>query len=231
MRSIRHIRRRRASPALSDRSRHGGKRPGDASNRTLALDRAAEWLLAQPVLDRMLAGALRHPRLLAALVAIVGTALTAWSIAPFWRGDAAMVSVERGTTITSVPSAGDDILRLIAAYNQASAVAAAQGRADLLAPYLAPDGPAWQAVQQEYARRAISGERREATLARWGVLKAAIDTDTAVVETQEQWDVVTTAGGSVVSSRRGMLLRNAYTLRRDTGGWRILDVATTVLID
>ncbi|NWG20230.1 MAG: hypothetical protein HXY39_07860 [Chloroflexi bacterium] len=231
MRSTRHVRRQRSSPAFSDRSRHSGKRPDDAGNRTLALDRATEWLLAQPAFDRILASALRHPRLLVALVAIAGTALTAWSIAPFWRGDAGTVPAADSAAITPAPSSGDDALRLIAAYNQASAVAAAQGRADLLAPYLAPDGPAWRAVQQEYARRAISGERREATLARWGVLKAAIDTDTAIVETQEQWDVVTIAGGDIVSSRRGVLLRNAYMLRLDAGGWRIVDVATTVLMN
>ena len=65
------------------------------------------------------------------------------------------------------------------------------------------------------------------------MLRIAVAGDTATVETQEQWDDITSVGGQVVASRRGILTRNTYTLRRSQsmGSWLITDVATTTLIN
>jgi hypothetical protein len=107
------------------------------------------------------------------------------------------------------------------------------GRVDVLAPYLAPDSQTWAEIQAEYQRRAARGEAHEPALTRWGVLRIAVAGDTATVETQEQWDVITSVGGHIVASRRGILTRNTYTLRHfpSTGSWLITDVATTTLIN
>ncbi len=88
-------------------------------------------------------------------------------------------------------------------------------------------------VQAEYARRATRGETHEPALTRWGVLRIAVDGNSATVETQEQWDDITSIGGQVISSRRGILTRNTYTLRRapDPARWLITDVATTTIIN
>jgi hypothetical protein len=126
-----------------------------------------------------------------------------------------------------------DVLNVVAAYNQASIAAAIVGRADVMAPYLAPDGATWAAVQAEYRRRAMRTETHDPALTRWGVLRIAVDSDTATVETQEQWDDVMSVGGQVVSSKRGILTRNTYTLRRAShlNRWLITDVTTTTIIN
>lgn len=132
---------------------------------------------------------------------------------------------EQGQTATEAA------LTVIAAYNQASIAAAQTGDVTVLAPYLAPDGTAWTQTQAEYERRASRGEFVTAALIRWGVLDAAVDGATAMITTQEQWDVITTIGGTVISSRRGVVTRNVYTLTLDEAGdWRIVDVATTTLV-
>ncbi|MEN9933895.1 MAG: hypothetical protein RLZZ387_474, partial [Chloroflexota bacterium] len=85
--------------------------------------------------------------------------------------------------------------------------------------------------QAEFARRAQRGETSDAALVRWGVLRSVVDGDTALIETQEQWDVITSVGPSVVSSRRGVLVRNRYQLRRAAPGtWQIATVETTPVI-
>jgi hypothetical protein len=101
----------------------------------------------------------------------------------------------------------------------------------VLAPYLAADGEAWREVQGEFERRARQGETSDAQLVRWGVLRTTITGDAARVETQEQWDVITSVGPAVMSSRRGVLVRNEYELRRGAAGvWQIAAVTTTPVI-
>ena len=46
-------------------------------------------------------------------------------------------------------------------------------------------------VQAEYQRRISTGEIHHPALTRWGILRVAIDADTGIVETQEQWDDLT----------------------------------------
>src|SRR5262249_6493318 len=101
-----------------------------------------------------------------------------------------------------------------------------------MAPYLAADGKAWAEVQAEYARRATRGETHDPALTRWGVLKISGDATTAIVETQEQWDDIASVGGEVVSSRRAVLTRNTYPLRRSPslGRWLIITVTSSVMI-
>jgi hypothetical protein len=125
-----------------------------------------------------------------------------------------------------------DLVAVVAAYNQASITAALLGRPDVMAPYLAPDGTAWAEVQAEFARRATRGETHEAALTRWGVLREEITGDTARVETQEQWDDITSVGGVVISSRRGLLTHNTYELRRaaTSGRWQITKVTSVSVI-
>jgi hypothetical protein len=127
----------------------------------------------------------------------------------------------------------EDVLNVVATYNQASIAAAVLGRPDPMTPYLAPDGKTWAEVQAEYQRRATRGETHNPALSRWGVLQIVVDADTATLETQEQWDDVVSIGGQVVSSQRGILTRNSYTLRRSPslGRWLITDVASTTLIN
>lgn len=199
-------------------------------------DQALRWLLARPSLDRLLTAALRYPRALAIAAIGAGAALAIWqidalqSIPEAAPGLARVADVAAHQTPLPTTAPVDEAVRLLAAYNQASALAAARGQAALLEPYLAPDGPAWQLVMAEYARRASAGERRDAALVRWGVLQSDITSAGGWIDTQEQWDVVVTVGGRIVSSRRGVLTRNRYWLRRDADGWRIVDAATTEVI-
>jgi len=125
------------------------------------------------------------------------------------------------------------VIDLVATYNQASITAAVLGRADAMAPYLAPDGTAWAEVQAEYQRRAMRDETHNPALTRWGILRVVVDSDAATVETQEQWDDQTSVGGQVVSSRRGILTQNIYELRRapSTERWLITTITTTNIID
>jgi hypothetical protein len=127
----------------------------------------------------------------------------------------------------------EEVLNVVAAYNQASITAAVLNRVDVLAPYLAPDGTTWAEVQAEYQRRATRGETHDPALMRWGVLRTAVDGDTATVETQEQWDDVMSVGGQAVSSKRGILIRTNYTLRRSPSlkRWLITNVASTTIVN
>jgi hypothetical protein len=124
------------------------------------------------------------------------------------------------------------VLAVVAAYNQASIAAAVLNKADAMAPYLAPDGQAWAQIQAEYQRRATKGETHDPALTRWGILQIAVKSDTATVETQEQWDDIASVGGEVVSSKRGILTRNTYELRRSPspGRWLITAVTSTLVI-
>jgi hypothetical protein len=60
-----------------------------------------------------------------------------------------------------------------------------------------------------------------------------IASDTATIETQEQWDDIASVGGAVISSRRGILTRNQYQLRRAPalGGWLITTIVSTPIIE
>ena len=134
------------------------------------------------------------------------------------------------------PPAGSETqaaIDLVAAYNQASIAGAVLNRADAMAVYLAADGSAWADVQAEYQRRASMDEIHHPALSRWGILRVAVQGDTAVVETQEQWDDLTSIAGAVISSKRGILTRNVYHLRREpqTERWLITTISTTNIID
>jgi hypothetical protein len=186
------------------------------------------------MLDRVFAPLLRRPHVLLALGVTLGVTLIA---ATLFSGQPAIPSpsaeVDRAPGGATPPGAqrDDAVLTMIAAYNQASITAGRLGDDTLLAPFFAPESPAWQQVQAEYTRRRQRGELSDAALVRWGVLAIHLDGDTARVETQEQWDVVTSLGGTVTSSRRGVLTRNVYILRRALdGGWRIVRVETTPLV-
>ncbi|MCS6841943.1 MAG: hypothetical protein NZ699_01755 [Roseiflexus sp.] len=229
-------------PFRRNRSRRRGKplkksaQQQSATHAPTASDRALCWLLARPSLDWLLTAALRYPRMLMTAALGVGAALAIWHIGALQPAPADTPSLMRIPNVsapaTSTPATtiADDVVQFLAAYNQASALAAARGQAALLEPYLAPDSPAWQSVAAEYARRASVGERRDASLVRWGVLQGDITSAGGWVDTQEQWDVAITVGGRIVSSRRGVLTRNRYWLRRDADGWRIVDAATTEVI-
>ncbi|WP_448545698.1 hypothetical protein [Roseiflexus sp.] len=203
-------------------------------------DRLVSIILAWQPLDRLLTGAIGYPRALMGVAGVCGIVIAIWSLTRFgdviqdaeYRDPSFIVqgAYENSPLSQPLPPVPDDMVRFLTAYNQASALAAMQGRADVLSPYLTPDGPAWRAVMREYARRAETGERHQATLVRWGVLASDVTPEGAWVDTQEQWDVIITIGERIVSSRRGILTRNRYVLRRDDDGWRIVDIATTMLI-
>jgi hypothetical protein len=161
------------------------------------------------------------------------TQVPAASSAP--SSEAASISAPATAPLAQLAANGgqDEVLSVIAAYNQASITAAVLGRVDPMAPYLAADSTTWSLVRAEYQRRAQRGETHDPALTRWGVLRILAEGDNATVETQEQWDDITSIGGQVMSSRRGILTRNTYTLRRapDPQRWLIIDVATTTIIN
>ena len=202
----------------------------------MTLDR----ILALPFVDGMLSRLLGYPRALQLGGILVGIVMVLLAVRPLiWP--AAMpkdtVAAPLPTSVAPVlqPAANDgteEVLNVVAAYNQASITAALVGRADVMAPYLAPDGTAWTEVQAEYQCRLARGETHEPTLTHWGVLQVAATGDTARVETQEQWDDITSVGGEVLSSRRGILTHNTYELRRAaTGGrWQIMTVTSVSVI-
>jgi hypothetical protein len=230
----------------SRRARHSAARPAVAIPAVQA-SALRDRLLASALLDRALGGLLVRPRALQLAGLVVGLAIVALTVRPLiWPS--APHAVPMNTTavaLAPVPALATPaaplatgerdraVLNAVAAYNQASITAAMLGRVDMLAPYLAPDGQAWAEVQAEYQRRAARGEAHEPALTRWGVMRIAVADDTATVETQEQWDDITTVGGQVAASRRGILTRNTYTLRRSQsmGSWLITDVVTTTLIN
>ena len=197
-----------------------------------------ERLLAYPALDRVLATVLRHPRLLQACSAGLGVVLVMLTLRPLALpghipAAATPVAVPPASG-TQIETAGDEaaLLAIVAAYNQASITAAVLNTTEPMAPLLAPDGSAWAEVQAEYARRAARGETHAPALTRWGVLAVSVQGNTATVETQEQWDDITSVGGQVIASRRGILTRNVYTLQRSESGtgWQIAAVTSTTLI-
>jgi hypothetical protein len=208
-----------------------------------------ERMLRLSAVDHLLGRALNHPRMLQWFGALAGLVLVALALRPLFVASASSAvaagSVQasgsaRATMVTpgrdadehTTSSEQSEILAVVGAYNQASITAAALGRADVMAPYLAPDGSDWAEVQAEYARRAARGETHEPTLTRWGVLRAEVTGASARVETQEQWDDITSVGGEVLRSQRGMLTQNTYTLRRDTtnGRWQITTVTSITVI-
>lgn len=115
-------------------------------------------------------------------------------------------------------------------YNQASIAAGRTGDVSLLAPLLVPNGPAWSAIQAEYARRLAATEQHDAVLRRWGVLESSIQGDSAIVVTQELWDDVARSAGRITASEHGLLARNTYTLRRGSSGWLIVDVQSEAIV-
>lgn len=206
-------------------------------------------MLMLPAIDRMLGRAVSHPRLLQWIGALIGLVTIGFALRPFLAFNTSSTSTigpaQAGNRSTAIAATLDedtdrrganadqsDPLAVVAAYNQASITAALLDRPEIMAPYLAPDGTAWQEVQAEYQRRAARAETHEPTLTRWGVLQSAISGDTARVETQEQWDDITSVGGVVISSRRGVLTHNTYELRRAaTGGrWQIMTVTSVSVI-
>jgi hypothetical protein len=237
IRDRRHRRSRRREQRI--RTQQVGAPPGGSYVSALR-----ERVLGWPFLDRLLSRVLEHPRALqfaGKLVGMVMIGLTmrplVWPSAPEHTPASSTASQRSGAAALPAPSdqssPGDaDVLNVIAAYNQASITAAVLGRADPMAPYLAPEGTTWAEVQAEYARRATRGEAHDPALTRWGVLRIAVDDDTATVETQEQWDDLTSVGGQIVSSKRGILTRNTYTLRRMPGErrWLITHVETTTIL-
>ena len=225
---LRRPRRRHALPAT-------GKQPALPAFRH-------QRVLMLPVVDRMLGRALGRPRLLQWLGALAGLALVALALWPLFVPSASSAVVAQSapvsgsaTALEATPSHDTEqaeIVAVVAAYNQASITAALLGHANVMAPYLAPDGTAWAEVQAEFARRATRAETHEPTLTRWGVLREEITGDTANVETQEQWDDITSVAGEVISSRRGLLTHNTYELRRaaTSGRWQITTVTSVSVI-
>jgi hypothetical protein len=198
-------------------------------------------LLALPAIDWLLGWLLMRPRVLQAMGVCLGIGLVGLTLQPLLPSVASTaLQVEPAQTATTTsPSAAQAgsteqaAIALVAAYNQASITAAVLGRADVMAPYLAPDSSAWAEVQAEYSRRATRGETHNPALTRWGVLQAVVSGNAATVETQEQWDDLTSVGGQVISSRRGILTQNVYELRRVSTAerWQIATVTTTSIID
>lgn len=225
---LRRPRRRRALPVV-------GKQRTQPSFRL-------ERVLVLPAMDRLLGRALNRPRLLQWLGALAGLALVALALWPLFVPSASSAVVAQSvrvsgsaTALEATPSHDTDqaeIVAVVAAYNQASITAAMLGRANVMTPYLAPDGTAWTEVQAEFARRATRGETHEAALTRWGILREEITGDTARLETQEQWDDITSIAGEVISSQRGLLTHNTYELRRaaTSGRWQITTVTSVSVI-
>jgi hypothetical protein len=223
----RRVHRRRAAPALTTP-------PADPPPTPSALDRA----LALPAIDSVLGRLLAHPHLVQITGALSGCLLIALTLRALFLPTLASAPLSAPVVSTQpqplAPSTDDQaVVNVVAAYNQASITAAVLNRADAMAPYLAPNGRAWADVQAEYQRRARRGETHDPALTRWGILRMAVNADTAMVETQEQWDDLTSVGGQVVSSQRGILTHNSYDLRRSpsVGSWLITTITTTSVMN
>src|SRR5689334_10104445 len=221
----RRARRRRAQGATTE------------AQQTIAFER----ILALPAVDRMFGRLLTHPRALQWMGMLVGLLMVVLALSPLVfssLGPAAPATAPRLTSTLSaaqtVPDAPTDqeVLAVVAAYNQASITAAVLNKVEPMEPYLAPDDKAWAEIQAEYGRRATRGETHDPALTRWGVLNSVVDGERATVETQEQWDDITSIGGQVVSSRRAVLTRNRYELRRSPGlgRWLIITVTSSLII-
>jgi hypothetical protein len=230
---------RSMGPSPFRRAREDRRRGGGAAWESDWPAALVAWLLARPFVDRLLSALLRMPRALMATVAVAGLALTVLAIVPLmvaWSAPSSTHEMNGGQMVPSTappdrPAEQEAVLAVVAGYNQASIAAGLLARADLLAPYLAPDGTAWRDVQDAYEQRRARGETTDAGLQRWGVLEVQVTGDTARVKTQEQWDAVTSVGGEIVSSRRGVLTRNTYHLRRSPqASWLIVSVDSTTLI-
>ena len=118
-----------------------------------------EHMLGLPIVDRMLGRALHHPRLLQWLGVLAGLVIVALALRPLFvlsagtvvvtplvqassRAAAPAVTPGDGLEQRATSSGESEVLAVVAAYNQASITAALLGRADIMAPYLAPDGTA-----------------------------------------------------------------------------------------
>ena len=191
------------------------------------------WLIAHPMRWRVAIGGL--------LVIVFGW--SAWSLIGLPESSSTQqmqpvvaVAPPAASGVPATPVAAlsdaDTVLVVISAYNQASIAAGQTMRADLLQPYLAPEGRAWSQASTEFARRVRRGETADAELVRWGVVESTISNEQATMTTREVWNVITAVGGTIISSRRGTMTETTYTLRRDDygSGWMITDVTTTVLI-
>jgi hypothetical protein len=222
----RRARRRRAQATTTTESR-----------RTITFDR----ILALPAVDRVFERLLTHPHALQWVGMLVGLLMVVLALSPLALPSLRPVAPQQQTVaapamaapqMAANPPSEQEVLAVVAAYNQASITAAVLNKADPMAPYLAADGQAWAEVQAEYGRRATRGETHDPALTRWGVLNSVVDGDIATVETQEQWDDITSVGGQVISSRRAVLTRNHYELRRSPGlgRWLITTVTSAVII-
>jgi hypothetical protein len=190
------------------------------------------------LLDLLLA---RPPLLIAGAVVFVALLLGLnWVTSASVATESMSSKPARPSPSTSGSAAGGEpgdadaaVVQVVAQYNQASIAAGLLIRADVVAPFLAPDGTAWQQVQAEFQRRAAHNETHDAALERWGIVRTATHGDTATVTTQEEWSQVVSVSGHVTRSTRGMLARITYTLRRSPAaplGWLITDVAHTTFV-
>jgi hypothetical protein len=131
-------------------------------------DRLVSIILAWQPLDRLLTGVMGYPRALMGVAGVCGIVIAIWSLTRF--GDVIQDAEYRDSSFTvqdaythsslahPLPPVPDDMVRFLAAYNQASALAAMQGRVEMLSPYLTPDGPAWAGSDSGVC--AARGDRR-----------------------------------------------------------------------
>lgn len=205
------------------------------------LRRVVAQALTLPVIDWGLKWLLARPRVLQVAGVLLGMVIVYLALrsllpsAPVMPTGGSTASAQAVATAMPPPAGSETqaAIDVIAAYNQASIAGAVLNRADAMAVYLAPDGSAWADVQAEYQRRTSTGEIHHPALTRWGILRIAVDANTAVVETQEQWDDLTSIAGAVVSSKRGLLTQNVYHLRcvPQTERWLITTITTTNIIN
>jgi len=201
-----------------------------------------ERVLALPAVDHMLGRLLSYPRTLQCIGILAGLLMALTTLHPLVFPSSRLAAP--ATAAVAAPAAAmpqerpgiptdQEVLAVVAAYNQASIAAAVLNKADPMAPYLAPDGRAWAEVQAEYQRRATKGETHDPTLTRWGILRTEMNDAAATVETQEQWDDIASIGGQVISSRRGILTRTIYELRHSSaqGRWLITGISSTPIIE
>lgn len=220
---------------------HGSVAQADASvaGMTLLRDVLQPYIAAGSVrMGRVWELALRRPRALQILVALLGSAIVFWS--QFHDG-----AVSRGTlSLPSpfappaalaqmpLPPSGAGPLEVVAAYNAASITAGMLGRADPMEPFLVADGAASDAVAHEFRRRAEQHEIHHPILVRWGVVHQSADATRASVQTQEVWDDTTLVRGMLTDARRGIVQRVRYNLRRANASqpWQIETIESQTIL-
>lgn len=169
----------------------------------------------------------------------------AWSGRGFAAPEATQSAVASGQDLVMPPNASKNAisapssvdadvdigaLQTVTDYIMASAAAAERRDIERMRPFVDVNSAMWRAIEEEYARRARTGERRIATMDRLRVERAfmAEDNRDVVVHTLESWSVQVYAYNRIDSFR--YVARFQYRVRRIDDRWKVWETQEMPLI-